>query len=64
MTAYIIFMNDNPEAVVLDDENLAAEISDKLMNKYYRDNRQAYLSRNAYFRSCFWHLHKVDVIEK
>ena len=53
MIAYIIFNNDSPEAVVLDNQDKAIEELERLAGKH---------SSDLYSVAYYWHIHEVEVV--
>ena len=62
--AHIIFLNDRPEVVVLEDLEKAERIKERLQRKRYERNRDGYKSFAAYCKIYHWHIHTVLTVEK
>ena len=69
--AYIIFCNDNPETVVIEDEKYANELKEEMAHKdYIKQKKLGALgsrilgSEKEYRQYCYWHIHEVEVREK
>lgn len=62
-TAHIIFVNDSPEAVVVDNEALAKEKLEELRKKDYEQSSQNTLF-DEYKQMCYWHIHTVQITEE
>lgn len=63
MIAYIICMNDNMEAVVLNNPAQADELLESKAKEYFDHSRPAYSNYGAYRAQCFWHIHEIEVTE-
>lgn len=57
MIAYIIFVNDTPQAAVIDNEQLAHERMKTLEEEYSKKNPQHSINTTLY-----WHVHDVPVL--
>lgn len=61
MTAYVLFMNDSPEAVVLDNEEKALEELKKLSKHHFLSYHHGY-SKEEYSIAVCWHIHEVPIL--
>ena len=61
--AYIIFMNNEPKKVILNDDQKALKETKKMSDAFYESVKHAApLSRDDYNIIYYWHLHEVEVL--
>lgn len=62
MRAFIIFMNDEPKKVILNDEKKALKETERMSDAFYASvkNICTPLSRNEHAIFYYWHLHEVE----
>ena len=59
MKAHIIFINDDPKFVVLDNLELAKEKLEQLAFDHWDSNRWDGMQYESYREMVFWHIHTI-----
>jgi hypothetical protein len=59
MVAHIIFMNDAPQWVVIDELLLAKRLMRTMREGYWGVNRGKFPDKKAYEETCRWHIDTV-----
>ena len=63
MIAYIIFKNDEPMKVVLNDSEKAMKVMDVLSNEDYARHQTLHISKDEFKIQCYWHIYEVEVVD-
>ena len=61
MKAHIIFCNDNPKLVVLDNEEKANNRMMDLKEIHWKNNMDSYDNYESYKDCCYWHIHSIEI---